>query len=100
MSRMTRRNGDRIELLGYDRMIDAMDDLIAKVCDYEEDEERREQGCEQCKSCANCGNYDPMCPVMSESVMCANEERTMWDSECVNFRPAGHCWNCAKKLVE
>ena len=101
MDRMTRRNGKEIEVVGdYDRIIDAIDDLIAKVCDYEDEAERREQGCEQCRSCTNCGNYDPICPVMLDSVVCTNEERIMENKECVNFRQAGYCWSCRKKLAE
>lgn len=46
MDRMTRRNGKEIEVVGdYDRIIDAIDDLIAKVCDYEDEAEQREQEC-------------------------------------------------------
>lgn len=46
MDRMTRRNGKEIEVVGdYDRIIDAIDDLIAKVCDYKDEAEQREQEC-------------------------------------------------------
>lgn len=48
MQRMTRRDEGHIELLGYERRIDAIGDLIEKVCEYEDEAERREQGCEYC----------------------------------------------------
>ena len=85
-------------------LVNAFVTTNADVCNalgrYEDEAERCEQGCEQCRSCANCGNYDPICPVMLDSVVCANEERIMENKECVNFRPAGYCWSCGKKLAE
>ena len=93
MSRMTRRNGDRIELLGYDRMIDAMDDLIAKVCDYEDEAEQRERGCDYCEpECRNCGSGN-------RTLECRPDQR--YPLVCKLYRPATrYCQHCGRKLVD
>ena len=101
MNRLTYKNGEKIS---FNKEFDSIEDAIGTISMVlfirENEAERREQGCDQCRSCANCGNYDPICPVMPDSVVCANEERIMENKECVNFRPAGCCWSCGKELAE
>jgi len=46
MERKTRRNGKEVELVGdYDSPMDAMVDMLFKMCDYEDEAEQREQEC-------------------------------------------------------
>lgn len=90
MQRMTRRDEGHIELLGYERRIDAIGDLIEKVCEYEDEDEKRKQGCDECEPCCrDCRN---------RTLECRPEE--IRPLVCKDYEPSrNYCPMCGRKLV-
>ena len=90
MERKTRRNGNEVELVGdYDSPMDAMVDMLFKMCDYEDEAEKREQGCTRCKpSCSNCRSFSMACwPEQIRPFVCKDY-----------YPNSNYCYNCGRKL--
>ena len=92
MERMTSRNGNEVELNGdYDNSMDALVDMLFRMCDYEDEAERREQGCEVCEPrCSNCRSFSMACwPEQIRPFVCKHY-----------YPNSNYCPMCGRKLGE